>query len=63
MTTQRITAKDRAKWLARKDTQVYQPFVSFCDWMASSNFIRYQYKSTKTAAINAVIRAERKGNK
>ena len=68
--TTKITAVDRAKWLARKDTWIefdYQWNGGPRKWRAYRRVpggITFHVRSwnarTKTAAINAAIRAERK---
>ena len=63
MTTHRITAADRAMWLAREDTCIYMLYVNEDTWCARSTFVYTQSAATKIAAINKAIRAERKGNK
>ena len=62
----KITADDRAEWNARGDTMVYpaswrqgKPWA----WYALTVGCDSGYARTKSGAINAAIRAERKGKR
>lgn len=57
----KITAQDRAEWNARPQTRIFQGIIeNKIYWIASEGCEDHQ-ANTKSAAINAAIRAERKG--
>ena len=57
----KITPKDRADWNARGETEVWRGEKSKAWYAEWGHPTKFGCASTKSAAINAAIRAERKG--